>query len=338
MSVSFINESQYLATRRKLYNFLLSVYKIQLVITHAAYLHIAEPHARACKQLELNLGFFLQDMGEVDVYEIRSRLKTFDSATQKASRLAIPVNKLDDIAGIRLIVGTTNEIPIVERFFTRQEYGQELTVLKRRNLARKDGYTALHLVVELHSNYQRSMYPGRVEVQIHTVFAHAFNFLSRSWKYKKPTDLPSEWDSQFVSLSEKLSELERSAALLQRQVVEVSSRRTDGMLTPHSLKALIQQEFGEDRQVDELVDECRIYSDIGYKTTGHLRALFQNEEVTELYEMIQSASTLESVSYFAKMKKSIFWQIFATRLGLPGTREFIESLISQGRKQDLSST
>lgn len=304
------------------------------MVTPTAYAHISEPHLRACKQLELNLSFFLWDMGSVDVYDIRSRIKEFASAMEKSEKLGIPIHELDDIAGIRLIVGTTNEIPIVERFFTRQEYGKDLKVLKRRELDRKDGYNALHLVVELNSSYQRSMYPGRVEVQVHTVFSHAFNFLSRSWKYKHAVSTSDEWQEKFVLVSETLVAIESSASELHRQLVSATCDSIDGALTPHTLKALIQQEFREDRPIDDLVDECRMYSDVGYKTIGALRALYRNGEVAELYEKVQNASHMKSVSYFSTMPKSMFWQMFGLRIGMPGTVEFVDGLIKQAKNVD----
>lgn len=303
------------------------------MISQFDYQRLIKPHVRAQKQLEVELDFFLQDMGSIDVYHVCGRIKTYESALRKSTDLGIPIESLDDLVGIRLVVGTTNDMPIVERFFTRQTFGKDLAVLKRRDLSRQDGYKALHLVVELNSHYQRSVFPGRVEVQVHTIFAHAFNTLSRAWRYKQPTQVTSEWNELFVSVSNQLAHLESSVAKLHQSIVEESSNRYDGPLTPHTLSKLIQQEFGESPTMDDLVDQCRMYTDIGFNSVGSVKDFFRNQEVSKLYDAVQSQKNAEPVKYLAAMSKTIFWSMFGLRMGNPGMREFLEALIESGSKQ-----
>lgn len=301
------------------------------MISIANYELLVEPHRRASRQLALELDFFLRDMGNVDVYDVQHRIKSYESAVRKASQLGVDIQDLDDVAGIRIIVGTSKEVPVVERFITRQEYGKDLKILKRRDLAKSDGYNALHLVVELMSHYKRSIYPGRVEVQIHTVFAHAFNFLSRSWRYKQTVDAPDSWNEAFLEVSKQLSHLERKAANLHEALVSTTVDENDGALTPHSLGVVIQQEFGEKLPMEDLVDGCGMYVGVGYQTISKVRAFFRRTDVSELYDLVHSVEGNEILKPF-QMEKSHFWGLFGIRMPNPRLTELIEHLIESGGK------
>ncbi len=291
--------------------------------------NILEPHRRALSKLELELGFFLRDVGNIDVFSVQSRIKSRDSAITKSKRLGLKLEELDDLAGLRIIVGTRSEISILERFFTRQEVANDLTVLKRLDHSKKDGYRALHLVVELKSHYQRSIHPGRVEIQLQTIFENAFNFLSRSWRYKNAIEMSQEWNQQFSKLSSTLNTLESIVSSLHSQLIESTSVDADSPLTPHSFRVIAKQEFDEQIDIDDAIDYCRWYSDIGCKTNGHLREFFRNQEVESLYRLVMENSGSHPLAQLVSMGKTSFWGMFGTRIGAPGLREFIESLINK---------
>ena len=68
--------------------------------TPASYEFIVEPHRRALKTLELEWDFFIRDVRELNLFSVSSRIKQYDRAVMKASRLGIPVSELDDLAGL----------------------------------------------------------------------------------------------------------------------------------------------------------------------------------------------------------------------------------------------
>lgn len=291
------------------------------------YLNLLEPHKRALAQLKLDLEFFLRDVGTIDVFSIQSRMKTLVSAAQKSTRLNIRIDELDDLAGIRIIVGTQNEIPVIERFFTRQECGNDLIVAKKNEYQRKSGYRATHLVVQLKSHYQRSMHEGRVEIQLQTVFGSAFNYLSRSWRYKANYQMGKKWDAKFMELSNVLVKLESLANELHAEVVEAMSLEDSSALTPHTFRVIAKNIFGESISYNDAVDNCRWYTELGCKTNGHLKAFFERADVRELYEYVtHKARTSQVLAQLCSMGKTNFWGVFGARINYPGTREFIESL------------
>lgn len=303
------------------------------MISESQYLKLVEPHRRALSSLELDLNFFLNDIGDIDVYRVQSRIKAWDSALAKSDRLNLQIKKIDDLAGLRIIVGTQSEIPVIERFFTRQEIGNDLKVLKRNIISKKDGYRALHLVLEVKGHFQRSMFPGRVEVQLQTVFQHAFNFLSHSWKYKKNYDMPVEWNQSFVEISKTLDILEKQATELHSQIAAVASDSADSLVTPHSFRVLCIQGLGEEVSLIEAVDYCRFYTDLGYKTNHSLRAFFTNRKIQEFWKIVENSKSNKSLKHIFHMGKAGFWHFFGTRIDAPGLREFFDSIVNNSDDQ-----
>lgn len=288
---------------------------------------IVEPHKRALKKLELDLDFFLRDVGQIDVFSVSSRIKTYRGAIAKSEQIGVSVQELDDLAGVRIVVGTSPEVPVVERFFTRQEDSKDLRILKREKITRKTGYRATHLVIELKGSYQSSMFPGRVEVQVHTIFEHAFNFLSRNWSYKQPWQLAPSWSSKFVRISELLFEIENVASELHGDVASALTNSESAPLTPHSLKHLIKSEFDEDLDICDCVDACRMYKDMGYQNNAQLRAFFRSHRIVELYEFVRTRSDGKSPKGpLSSMSKNSFWSLFGTRIDTPGLKQFFASL------------
>lgn len=65
---------------------------------------------RALQQMLLDFQFFAQDVPGFPIFAVESRLKTFESATVKARGLGIPVTELHDLAGARIVGGTSQEV------------------------------------------------------------------------------------------------------------------------------------------------------------------------------------------------------------------------------------
>ena len=288
---------------------------------------ILEPHRRTLSKLEFELEFFLRDVGNIDVFSISSRIKDYRSALRKSERLSLSIDNLDNLAGIRIVVGAAPEIPVIERFFTRQEYGKDIEIKKRQRIEHKNGYRALHLVVEFKGHYQMSVYPGRVEVQLQTIFEHAFNFLSRNWNYKQPWQTSPQWEIDFAKVSKSLAEIEQAVSALHTDLVDSASSAEDAPLTPHSLRQIVLCEFGEEIDISDAVDSCRRYSDIGYKTNGQIKDFFRNPNILELYESVwQNKNNNEAVTHLTKIGKNGFWQVFGTRVHAAGLREFLQHI------------
>lgn len=296
--------------------------------TRTGYQVMVEPHRRALERLVLDLDFFVRDVGNLNLFSVSSRLKQYERAAAKSALLGIPIDALDDLAGLRVVVGTLAEVPIIMRFLTRQEVSKDLKIVKSNQIDRGSGYRATHVVVEKPSDYQASVFPGRVEVQIHTIFQHAFNYLSRNWSYKQPWQVSPEWSVDFAELSRLLTSIDHAAHSLHLGQAEFQEATDESALTPHSYQAIVKSQFAEDIPAEDAVDACRLYVDLGYRTNGHLRRHFNDPKIADLYALIESKAAIsESSAIIVKMGRSGFWSFFGVKIGTPALDRFLEALL-----------
>jgi ppGpp synthetase/RelA/SpoT-type nucleotidyltranferase len=300
--------------------------------TLADYKKICEPHNRALAYMKLNLEFFLRDVQNIDVFSVEYREKEFANAVLKSRELNIPVEDLHDLAGLRIVVGSPPEVQLIEHFFHRQETSKDLTILKKQSVDREDGYRATHILIELKPSYLRSPQPGRIEVQIVTIFQHAFNFLSRSWQYKKPWQMSSEWRANFQSASQLLHEIESKIASLYDDVVSGALNLDDAPLTPHTMQRLISTELQDAVSLDACVDYCRMFAHMACTTNGHFRSFLRNEEIRSLYVLSREQNQANTgLGMFSTLSPFTFWSMVGTRMHASNFREFLQSAV---RKHD----
>lgn len=299
------------------------------ISTLTGYEAMIEPHRRALERLALELDFFVRDVGNLNLFSVSNRIKQYERAVTKSALLGIPIDALDDLAGLRVVVGTLAEVPIVMRFLTRQEVSNDLKIVKNHQVDHGSGYRATHVVVEKPSDYQASVFPGRVEIQIHTIFQHAFNFLSRNWSYKQPWQVSSEWSADFAEMSRLLTEIDYVAQALHLRQAEFQDATDESVLTPHSYQAIVKWEFGEDIAVEDAVDACRMYVDLGYRTNAHLRRHFRDSRIVNLYATLERRAAIsESSAIIAKMGRSGFWGLFGVKIGTPALERLLEALLT----------
>lgn len=299
------------------------------ISTLTGYEAMIEPHRRALERLALELDFFVRDVGNLNLFSVSNRIKQYERAVTKSALLGIPIDALDDLAGLRVVVGTLAEVPIVMRFLTRQEVSNDLKIVKNHQVDHGSGYRATHVVVEKPSDYQASVFPGRVEIQIHTIFQHAFNFLSRNWSYKQPWQVSSEWSADFAEMSRLLTEIDYVAHALHLRQAEFQDATDESVLTPHSYQAIVKWEFGEDIAVEDAVDACRMYVDLGYRTNAHLRRHFRDSRIVNLYATLERRAAIsESSAIIAKMGRSGFWGLFGVKIGTPALERLLEALLT----------
>lgn len=100
------------------------------------YFKFRQPYERTLRQIILELEFFLQEVAGVSVYSVQQRLKSFESASEKARRLDLPMGELHDIAGIRIVLATAAEAEVVARFFYRKADSKDLLIKFDRQIAK----------------------------------------------------------------------------------------------------------------------------------------------------------------------------------------------------------
>jgi len=253
-------------------------------VNRTEYLKFLRPYDRVLRQLLLELEFFKEDAIGVNIHSLEPRLKTYESATGKSIRRNVPIAELKDIAGIRVVAATADEVEVVARFFTRKADAKDLTVQSDKLKDKEDGYRARHLVLQFEGSYSRgSASPVLVEVQLLTLLQHTYNYISRAWIYKSERSFSDGWHAEFAQLSRDLAALDERIAKLQKQVVNSSLLGSDDEpLTPFSYQRIVADIFGEHETIENAVDSVRMLIDLQYDTNGKLRSFFGNTAILDL--------------------------------------------------------
>ena len=173
--------------------------------------------------LKRDLHRCLDDAG-IEVLTIESRIKEFDSLCDKALRKHYdsPLEDTEDICGIRIICHYPSN---VERVC--QVLEKELDIMESVDKAELQGpgefgYLSCHLIVVPNEHWLRTpSYRGldglRAEIQVRTLFQHAWAELSHELSYKKEEQVPRQFRRQLHQLSAMLENLDYQFDALHEQ-------------------------------------------------------------------------------------------------------------------------
>lgn len=130
------------------------------------------------------------------IEHIKSRLKTPDSIVKKLKRYGFEVTidnmveKLSDIAGIRIICSFTSDIYQIAEMITKQS---DVTVLYVKDYIKNpkpNGYKSYHMVVTIPIYLTDGPVDTKVEIQIRTIAMDFWASLEHQIHYKASREVP----------------------------------------------------------------------------------------------------------------------------------------------------
>ena len=142
-------------------------------------------------KIEILNGEFVHIYGHTPIEHIKSRLKTPDSIVKKLKRDGLEVTidnmveKLSDIAGIRIICSFTQDIYQIAEMIARQKDVSVLYVKDYIRQPKPNGYKSYHMVVTIPIYLAAGAVETKVEIQIRTVAMDFWASLDHELKYKK---------------------------------------------------------------------------------------------------------------------------------------------------------
>jgi ppGpp synthetase/RelA/SpoT-type nucleotidyltranferase len=285
-----------------------------ICVNESEYSWFTRPYRRALRQLRLNLDYFIEDCGNVNVFSITDRLKEYRSAVSKSQQLGISIRDLQDIAGVRIVVGTQHEVEVLGNFVTHEQWLDRAELKSDEVVQKSNGYRARHLVAELKWSTTHSMYTARVEIQLLTILEHAFNFISRAWVYKSGAAFPSGWKKEFAEIASRLRDVDSSvSAAHSRILASATLARDDDPLTPFSLQSIVKQLLGEDLPLPEAIDNTRQLIDVGADTNRVARSVFTSPRLRAFRERLENPKSSAARAFgsgLSDMPKHRFCMIF----------------------------
>lgn len=250
-------------------------------LSFSQYQDLVRPTKRALEQLELELKWYLEDIGNRTVHYIKTRIKEYSSLFLKLqSEKYTSVDEITDIAGMRIVVHGKTDVEAMVALFKGQEIRKDIEILE--DVCRKDksGYAARQLVVKIQPSYKRSAFDVKIEVQIRTLAEDLFDTLSRRMWYKSNIATQGKSDDLILTLVQKLREVDEIVDRLREKWEDAYAQTSlDSEMTPHSFCRIVAELFQEEVAVGDAVEKVRFLKDRGVKLNKQLRSIFTSSEV-----------------------------------------------------------
>lgn len=173
------------------------------------------------------------------IEHIKSRLKTPDSIVKKLKRYGFEVTidnmveKLSDIAGIRIICSFTSDIYQIAEMITKQS---DVTVLYVKDYIKNpkpNGYKSYHMVVTIPIYLTDGPVDTKVEIQIRTIAMDFWASLEHKIYYKFEGNAPAYLQQELKACADVVNMLDVKMFSLNQAILELAeAQRTQDQEMP----------------------------------------------------------------------------------------------------------
>ena len=179
-------------------------------------------------KIEILNNEFVQINNYNPIEHVKSRLKTPESIVKKLKRSGCDVTienmveKLSDIAGIRIICSFRTDIYLLADMIARQ---RDVTVLYVKDYIKSpkpNGYRSYHMVVTVPIYLNGEMVYTKVEIQIRTVAMDFWASLEHKIYYKFEGDGPENLQQELKACADMVDMLDAKMYSLNERILEVS--------------------------------------------------------------------------------------------------------------------
>lgn len=189
-----------------------------------------------CAMLEVETRFqvlneaYILEHGRAPVNSIKSRLKTLPSLKEKLERRNIPFDldimeeRLDDIAGVRIICSFPEDVYTMAEAFLSQE---DIELIRRKDYIQNpkaNGYRSLHLIVAIPVHLADGKRMTKVEIQIRTIAMDFWASLEHQLRYKRDNEFTEEMAAELYECAQLSAALDVRMDKLRKSVRELNGR------------------------------------------------------------------------------------------------------------------
>ncbi|MCL2050951.1 MAG: GTP pyrophosphokinase family protein [Lachnospiraceae bacterium] len=185
----------------------------------------------ALKQISIKLEILNDEFQRVHKYNpiehIKSRIKTSESIVKKLRRYGYEstitnmVNKVNDIAGIRVICSFTSDIHRIADMISRQADIRILGVKDYLKEPKENGYKSYHLLVSVPVYLSNRIVDTKVEIQIRTVAMDFWASLEHKIHYKFEGNAPAHIEAELTECAKMVSELDNKMLSLNNEILSL---------------------------------------------------------------------------------------------------------------------
>lgn len=189
-----------------------------------------------CAMLEVETRFHVLNEEYVLEYErtpinsIKSRLKTLPSLREKLERKGIPFDldimeeRLDDVAGVRIICPFPEDVYTVAEAFLSQE---DVELVQKKDYIQNpkpNGYRSLHLIVAVPIHLSGGKRMTKVEIQLRTIAMDFWASLEHQLRYKQDNQFTEEMAAELYQCAQLSAALDNRMDNLRKSVKAHNSR------------------------------------------------------------------------------------------------------------------
>ncbi len=176
-------------------------------------------------KIEILNNEYLHTYGSTPIEHIKSRLKSADSIVKKLKRHGLDVTidnmieKLNDIAGVRIICSFREEIYEIADMIAQQK---DVTVLYVKDYIKRpkpNGYKSYHMVVSVPVYLKEGPVEVKVEIQIRTVAMDFWASLEHKIYYKFEGNAPETLQEELKACADMVDMLDDKMYSLNQQIL-----------------------------------------------------------------------------------------------------------------------
>ncbi len=194
---------------------------------HKTFWKIMQPYRQVIKVMKMKLESIDDELkcenGYSPIHNIQSRIKSPESIIDKLQRKQYPLEKLNDIAGLRVICHYINDIQYISQLLIMHD---DIILVKKMNYIdypKDTGYRSLHLVLEVPVYLKSGKMKLPVEIQMRTIAMDFWASLEHEILYKNKDQVSQD-------ICEELQQCASRMALtdLQMQKIYQKVHKKDG--------------------------------------------------------------------------------------------------------------
>ena len=183
-----------------------------------------------CAMMEIETKFkvlneeFSLEHDRNPISSIKTRIKSFESITEKVERKGLPfevdsVEKyINDVAGIRVICTFPEDVYLLADSLLKQD---DIMLIRRKDYIaepKENGYRSLHLIVAVPIYLAHEKRLMKVEIQLRTLAMDFWASLEHQLRYKKDFEFTKEMADELKLCAEQSAALDLRMEALRKQV------------------------------------------------------------------------------------------------------------------------
>ncbi|MBQ3498163.1 MAG: GTP pyrophosphokinase family protein [Clostridia bacterium] len=183
-----------------------------------------------CAMMEIETKFkvlneeFSLEHDRNPISSIKTRIKSFDSITEKLERKGLPfevdsVEKyINDVAGIRVICTFPEDVYLLADALLKQD---DIMLIRKKDYIaepKENGYRSLHLIVAVPIYLAHEKRLMKVEIQLRTLAMDFWASLEHQLRYKKDFEFTQEMADELKLCAEQSAALDLRMEALRKQV------------------------------------------------------------------------------------------------------------------------